>query len=176
MARAVAQGSLVKSSGIHAPGAKGKVPYPPRCGLFRREKMKATIKTEDGRIFTGDLVEEKQEPRPGQLCRFWDDECIGRSVSTLVRSVNGRYINWVGHQWRHAEVLRDPLILGRTLAPEGAEWIAPYANGVWAFYYKQPEGKNHKYYDVKYVIYAGPTIQTFPAPTECGEAMKLWED
>jgi hypothetical protein len=139
--------------------------------------MKATIKTEDGRIFTGDLVEEKQEPRPGQLCRFWDDECIGHSVSTLVRSVNGAYINWVGHQWRHAEVLRDPLILGRTLAPAGAEWIAPFSDNIWGFYSQEPghASDGNSRWDFAVGNVEG-IIQTFPAPTDGGKAMKLWEE
>ncbi len=122
-----------------------------------------------------------QEPRIGQICKFWDDGAQDNSVGAFrgvwTEGFNVRFFDgacW----WKHARVLRDPLTLGRTLAPDGAEWVAPYKPDMWAFLRVTPDigGPKQVVFGGEKVRNSSGHVQTFPAPTEGREPIKLWED
>ena len=141
--------------------------------------MKVTIKTDNGKTYTGEVVEEQDEPRVGQICEFWDGTNKVGDIASVLCSVNDphpRYMDQVGNWWYHAEVLRDPLTLGRTLAPEGAEWIAPWNYDMWTFFTDQPRLGPDGFFDGACIFASHGSLPTFPAPTDGCGPIKLWEE
>ncbi len=139
--------------------------------------MKVTIRTDDGKTYTGEVVEEQDEPRVGQICEFWDDREDDLVIGIYEgREKCGRHCCDGIILRKHAEVLRDPITLGRTLAPEGAEWIAPWNYDMWTFFTDQPRLGPDGFFDGACIFASHGSLPTFPAPTDGCGPIKLWED
>ena len=146
--------------------------------------MKVTMTvTIDGKVYTGEMVEKqekpREEPRIGQICEFWDGDNKANGHVSLLCSVAitpPRYMDQNYRWWEHAEVCRDPLTLGRTLAPEGAEWIAPWSQDMWAFFEVRPEASLGGFYLGVNSTNSEELAHIFPAPTDGCEPIKLWDE
>ena len=143
------------------------------------KKLPETITINGTEYIRNDKVEpkkpKKQEPRVGQICEFWDHGDKAKRIYVLTEISTHGYQGNSSFYWDNCELLTDPLTLGRTMAPKGAEWIAPWSEGSWAFFTKEPELQGD--------FFGGPSVTNkngwicrFEAPTDGYGPMKLWED
>lgn len=125
--------------------------------------------------------EEQEEPKPrvGQICDFWDGPYKKLSRLSILcddSDTKPKYMSQNGQWWHHAEVCRDPLTLGRTQAPEGAKWIAPWNYDMWGFSTEKPREELDGFFSSSSMCNLDGFSQTFPAPTKGHGPIKLWKD
>jgi len=121
--------------------------------------------------------ESKWMPRPGQLIQVRDRYWMNWQVAIFEEYYEDHTFEWSCRydNWKYARPLADDkLLVGRTFAPEGAKWFAPWLEDKWAWFKDKPHEDDTDGY---YIGGAGSCVmETMFLPTGGERPIKLWED
>lgn len=142
------------------------------------------IKIDEKTVNIDGVIYERREPRtprPGQIVKAWDENIEDATID-IYEGPSPRperpYTCKKFGNWKHAEVLSDPAVIGRTLAEwvPDARWFAPWTKNVWRYYKTEPKNIGGGYYrGLKAGLKCGMHY-AIPLPTEGAEPIELWPE
>jgi len=146
-------------------------------------KIDETTVEVDGVRYKREEEEQGWMPRPGQLIQVRDRYWMNWQVAIFEEYCEDATLKWSCRydSWNYARpITDDKLLIGRTFAPEGAKWFAPFAKDKWAWFASRPKEDGVGWYGL---VGGGDCVKgTITLPTnDRGEApieapIKLWED
>jgi len=120
--------------------------------------------------------EHKWMPKRGQLIQVRDyyDETWKTDIFECYNYGADIPVFCEYSHWKYARpITDDKLLIGRTFAPEGARWFAPWSPDIWVWFTACPRVDSDGYYKTTVDAH---TCGTMSLPTGGELPIKLWED